>query len=359
MWILNGLALRIAHSLGLHRDGTVLGLPPFQTEIRRRLWWHLVSRDSRAGEDYGLENTHSLLLASGVNMPSNLDDTDLHPDMQLLPKAKEGWTTMTFALIKIDLAKTLQMLAAIASSSSPSSPPDEITRAQIIKDANARREKMLVHCNPVIPQHRLTIFYTEFILQKLDFVSKLQWNLLRRAGSNADFASEQNLVEALDILEPRLQAEDALLQQFAWIRKAYPQYHVVMYVLWHLCVKPEGPSTDRAWGIVEAIFTYERWDETTMGFSPKPAVLVAVKAKAVSLREKLRRSNVRDARDEQPNSNLGPGEGRAEIEFSPASISDDVGDDGLGSAGGSEDWLDWDAMVQSVQLDFPNDLWQW
>jgi hypothetical protein len=39
VWSLTGLALRIAQSLGLHRDGTKFGLSPFDTEMRRRLWW--------------------------------------------------------------------------------------------------------------------------------------------------------------------------------------------------------------------------------------------------------------------------------------------------------------------------------
>ena len=33
------LMVSIAESLGLHRDGEQFGLPPFETEIRRRVWW--------------------------------------------------------------------------------------------------------------------------------------------------------------------------------------------------------------------------------------------------------------------------------------------------------------------------------
>ena len=37
IWVLNGLAIRIAESMGLHRDGGQLALSPFQAEIRRRV----------------------------------------------------------------------------------------------------------------------------------------------------------------------------------------------------------------------------------------------------------------------------------------------------------------------------------
>ncbi|KAH8434413.1 fungal specific transcription factor domain-containing protein [Aspergillus melleus] len=44
-WI--GIAVRMAIHLRLHRDGYRLGLSPFETEQRRRLWWQLVALDKR------------------------------------------------------------------------------------------------------------------------------------------------------------------------------------------------------------------------------------------------------------------------------------------------------------------------
>ena len=41
VWTLTGLLLRMAHSTGIHRDGLQFGLPPFDTEMRRRLWWQV------------------------------------------------------------------------------------------------------------------------------------------------------------------------------------------------------------------------------------------------------------------------------------------------------------------------------
>jgi Fungal specific transcription factor domain len=37
VWTLTGVAIRIAEGMGLHRDRTSLGLPPFEAEIRRRI----------------------------------------------------------------------------------------------------------------------------------------------------------------------------------------------------------------------------------------------------------------------------------------------------------------------------------
>lgn len=50
VWTLTGVAVRIAQALGLDRDGTVLGLSLFDTEIRRRILWQLKSHDFRTAE---------------------------------------------------------------------------------------------------------------------------------------------------------------------------------------------------------------------------------------------------------------------------------------------------------------------
>ena len=49
-WTLMGLAQRLAEGMGLHRDGTYLGLSPFETEMRRRLWWMMRMFDSHMAE---------------------------------------------------------------------------------------------------------------------------------------------------------------------------------------------------------------------------------------------------------------------------------------------------------------------
>jgi hypothetical protein len=47
---MTGVAVRLGQTMGLHRDGITLGLSPFETEMRRRLWWHLVHLDFRAAD---------------------------------------------------------------------------------------------------------------------------------------------------------------------------------------------------------------------------------------------------------------------------------------------------------------------
>lgn len=348
--------------MGLHRNGEQLGLPPFQSEIRRRLWWHLLCRDGRAGEDYGLENTNGLLLMSDVSLPLNIDDADLYPGMKELPFAKYCWTSMTFSLVNIDLVKSMQKLAALATSSSPSSSPSEEVRAQIINETRAQIEERLQHCNPVIPQHRMTLLCSRFLLRKLDFIARQQWLSLQHPGPREDFATEENLIEALEILEPRLVGEDDMLKQFAWAKKAYPQYHVVMYILWYLCIKPKGPSVDRAWAAIETHFSREQFEELTSGFGSKSAVLTALRAKAVSAREGIQTQIPGGvARNSDEDLSLGAREGPSVGGIVPTHQLGDIGSEEFHFDIGNDEWPNWATLAQGFQPDgqaLPIVFWQ-
>lgn len=353
IWILNGLAIRIAQSLGLHRDGKKLGLSPFQSEIRRRLWWHLLCRDSRAGEDYGLENTNSPLLFCDVELPANVNDTDLEPDMKAAPVPRPGWTPMTFSLINIAHGKAMQKLASLAASSTPSSPPNEAVRLQIIEELRLCAEQWLVHCNPVVPQQRLTLYCTRFLMRKLDFVTRLQWILLQqRAGINQDFSTEENLAEALEIFGSNLYPDDVLLQPFGWTKRAYPQYHIVMYVLLHLCVKPECDQVERAWAAVESFFADEISAGDNVEYGPKLSVLAMLRDKAKAVRNKFHtRRPAGHAGEGARDMGIDSGEGVVEgHKFSAGSEGNTAGHD-FDLSTDMEEWPDWATLVQDFQLD--------
>ncbi|MCJ1312438.1 hypothetical protein MMC25_006112 [Agyrium rufum] len=357
IWILNGLVIRIAESLGLHRDGERLGLSPFECEIRRRLWWHLLSRDGRASEDYGLENTNGLILTSAVQLPLNVDDCDLYPGMKVIPAARLGWTSMTFSLINIDLIKFMQALGAFAasSSSSASPPADDSVRARRFEETRSSIEGRLANCNPVIPRQRMTMFCARFLLRKFEFIQRQQWRLLHRTSSREDFTTEETLIEALEILEPRLVVEDEMFQQFIWVRRAFPQYHVTLYILWHLCIKPAGPNVGRAWAAIDTCFGQEEADEATVGFGSKFAVLAALKAKASVVRERLRKENQVEGMK---------GGGQVQQMDSQGANMDVFGGVAAGECFdfdiGSDEWPNWDVLAQGFynnDQEFPSVLW--
>ncbi|KAJ4211738.1 hypothetical protein NW759_012338 [Fusarium solani] len=97
-WVLLGSLVRIAMSMGYHRDGTRLHLSPFETEMRRRIWWQIVMYDIKLGIDCGL--TYSCIPKRfDTRQPLNLNDVDLFPDATGELAHRDGPTEMAFVMI--------------------------------------------------------------------------------------------------------------------------------------------------------------------------------------------------------------------------------------------------------------------
>ncbi|EHK18593.1 uncharacterized protein TRIVIDRAFT_124741, partial [Trichoderma virens Gv29-8] len=286
IWILNGLAVRMAHSIGLHRDGTKLGMSPFESEVRRRLWWHFLARDGRAAEDHGI-SSWSTVPGYDTKMPLNVDDNELRPDMKELPPPHGGWTKMSLPLTCMEVAQTLQNMANLSMTPSGST-PKEVIRSNMFNQLRSRVEHYIKPCNPVIPIQRMTMKTALAMVHKIDFVTRQQLAIMENPDKRNAFATEANLLSALRCLEIHLELwGDELLRPYRWCMYGHPQYHMLLYVLWHLCVCPSGPSVDRAWVIVEKTFELEQVRLSTAVSSPalKSVILKRLHKKAVMIRQ--------------------------------------------------------------------------
>ncbi|CAG7848690.1 SubName: Full=Uncharacterized protein {ECO:0000313/EMBL:CCA69088.1} [Serendipita indica DSM 11827] len=99
-WSQLGAAVRTAQALGLHRDGALLGLNPYQTEYRRRVWSYL----------YHADRTHALLMGrphaiqdeyTSTQPPMNADDTITGPPRPVPLTQPTPWT---FLVLRHSLA---------------------------------------------------------------------------------------------------------------------------------------------------------------------------------------------------------------------------------------------------------------
>ena len=119
-WPLTGLLVRIATSIGLHRDPTSLSEVAGQSthcdvEQWRRTWWHVCFLDSRAR----CQNAPDLSLAkvaASTRLPTNLNDAELdNTAPQVREQDQEGITDTTLCRIRCELwllNKTLQETAS-------------------------------------------------------------------------------------------------------------------------------------------------------------------------------------------------------------------------------------------------------
>lgn len=105
LWTLIGVALRMAEGMGLHRDGSFLGLPPFETEMRRRVWWQLKLLDGDLAQLSGSDKFGNIDTGPrSPKLPSNINDDELYPGMSSPPVlTTDGAPDMVFCALRFDL----------------------------------------------------------------------------------------------------------------------------------------------------------------------------------------------------------------------------------------------------------------
>ncbi|KAG4444018.1 hypothetical protein IFR05_000478 [Cadophora sp. M221] len=283
LWSLNGLVVRCAQSIGLHRDGNNFKLSPFECELSRRLWWYIVTNDSRVGEDLGL-----IILnfdgATDVALPLNVNDNQLEPNMKILPPPELGWTEMSFTLIIMEVNKMLQEINQsrlkyedIASY--------EAARQRIIHSLVERQERYLQYCDENIPAQRAAHLIDRILTAKLQFITRRHSRSTSSGAQSLSQDTEENFESACDILELSRQfSTDDMLEGFRWICQSFPQYNILMYDLWRLCKDVEGWNVERAWELVDASF--EGQDERCHDWNW--AVLEKLRAKARLMRTSVK-----------------------------------------------------------------------
>lgn len=92
-----GIVIRHAGRLGLHRDGTLLNLPPAETEKRRRILWQLQHMDIAPAIRSG--SISFVLMADwDVKLPLNIEDEDISAEATDFPPERKGLTSMSCCL---------------------------------------------------------------------------------------------------------------------------------------------------------------------------------------------------------------------------------------------------------------------
>lgn len=254
VWALGGLAIHLAQSLGIHRDGSHFGLNPFDTEMRRRLWWHLSLLDNRAAEDHGTDPTFTEQFYD-TKIPMNFNDEDIYPGMKEYPAERQGATEMTFCLIRFELSAFSRRFNFTA----PGGNPDEalgITveeKEKVIDEAHRHlEEKYLRHCDMNVPIYWVATTVARLILAKM-------WLTIHHPASEglllAPDTRDRVFTTSVEVIEfSHLLEKNENTSKWGWLFRSYMQWQSVAFVLSEICTRPPGPAADRAWRAVESVY---------------------------------------------------------------------------------------------------------
>jgi hypothetical protein len=249
-WTLIGLAVRIAHSLSLHRDGAGLAHSAFEAQMRRRLWWELLVLDMKASEDRGSE---PMIAEDSFNtgMPYNLNDEDFGHESQHPLLERKGVTDMTFSLISMDVSNTARKVNFVP----PGAEHRPLTlrqKEELVKQCSERIENHhLAGCDPSNPHHWLLYMLGRLLILKL--WSVIQYPLQSRQSE--DLPRGQSLRTVVSLLEitEMIEAHEAAAR-FTWYINTYVPWHALAVALAELCNETQGPLADRAWGVVDKCY---------------------------------------------------------------------------------------------------------
>ncbi|KAF5545315.1 bikaverin cluster-transcription factor [Fusarium phyllophilum] len=261
-WSLTSLIFHIAQAMGLHRDGTTFGLKPFDTELRRRLWWHICLLDMRSSEFHGYEP-----IVRGdmfdTKLPLNINDSDITPHMTEAPKEHEGYTQMTFCLIRCEMTKAGWKVGYASPIPSSTAIAARADGELIVQELKSRlEERYLRYCDESVP----------FML----FTTKVARLIVARTGLIVDFPRKQREAYTSTIIRDRLFSTsmevldlssfimtNSSISKWTWHSKAHIQWHAVIFVLSEICSRPASADCDRAWEFINTV--HNRWNMNERG----------------------------------------------------------------------------------------------
>ena len=258
-WTLTSIAIRIAHALDLHRDDSFASLSPFNTEMRRRLWWQIIILDGRAAEDRGSD---PMITDQSYNtmMPSNVNDEDIDPEKTQEIVSREGYTEMTFCLICHEVSVTIRRLnyvpPGLSSATAADLLPNREEKERLVNDCHERLEnKYLRHCDTSVPLSWATNMVTRMIMARMWLI--VHKPLQRQEGemSPRNPNDESVLSTATEVIEyARILETEPCAEKWRWFFSTWHQWYALAMALAELCNHPHGPVADRAWKAVDRVF---------------------------------------------------------------------------------------------------------
>ncbi|KFA71290.1 hypothetical protein S40288_06697 [Stachybotrys chartarum IBT 40288] len=255
LFIYSGVAIRLARKMGLHRDGSSLGLRPFESEIRRRLWWSLVIIDFRMADSLGIRPSMDLM-CSDARAPLNVEDEDLHPDMEVDPPSRHGITRASILLIRCEIFCFLRNLspfsAGVRLELIGSAEFSTTTKEKHINELEDLLEKKyLRYCDLSDSLHMVVSMMGRSAICRL----RLHACTPRRSAGTGVHVPRSDrdivLTDASKLLGQALMIfNTASLKQYSWQISECHLWTVILFVLIEVRHQKVGPEVDRAWNLI-------------------------------------------------------------------------------------------------------------
>lgn len=229
--------------MGLSSDGTSFGLLPFETEMRRRLWWQIIVFDCRVSEVSGAGPS---VLHRGwtTKLPLNINDSDLYPGMQHWPLEHMGTTEMVYVLPRCEAIQRFLHTGC--------QPPQDMTSQDVETEdfGEHLQQKYFKFCDHSVPLQLLSSTMGTSDVEKLRMCPR-QPHVLANNRLSSPEEKERLFGHSLNMLKVHNKMMGfKSLKPFLWsINSNYP-FPAHLYLLCSLRSRASDELTGRAWGVL-------------------------------------------------------------------------------------------------------------
>ncbi|KAF4628725.1 hypothetical protein G7Y89_g9431 [Cudoniella acicularis] len=262
IWILTGVAVRIAQRLGLHRDGSNYKISVFDAEMRRRTWWQILFLDGHASKLAGA-GFPTWFAKFDTKVPLNISDSDLSPSMKEPPLEKEGATEMIFCSMRYEVAQALRKRGSFTKDSdatwlNPTGPELLAEKDKSINELEKKfQDKYIRFCDPSIPLHLLSIYVAKIAICSMRIMAHHPRQYPDMGASLPQTEKDMLFGECINQMEmDSLGHTIKSVQGYRWHISTYIPLDAIIYLLSELRYRLTGDIVDRAWEQVKLAYEY-------------------------------------------------------------------------------------------------------
>lgn len=256
-----GIAMRIAHRIGIHSEAVCSKHTPLEAEMCRRLWWSFKLFDTRIGELADYKNV-ALAPTWDCKIPLNVNDSDLRPEMKELPLVLNTSSEAIFVVVRSELREfvrhakfhfdyhTPNFVSATNDAQQHFNPEDSELDAleRMVED------KYLKFCNPENPLHFMMICTTRTYIAKYRLVEHYS-KLLESSSDVTERRRDFAVFYAMEMLEGDTKIMTSpLTKGFIWHVNFHFPLPAYIHILQDFKRRPTHTQALKAWEVMSDNF---------------------------------------------------------------------------------------------------------
>jgi hypothetical protein len=193
--------------------------------------------------------------------PSNLNDSELFPNMIRLPETRRGPSEaihLQARVLSITVARSLQSITGPQGTwhrlhDATMSTAEKI---DIMRHIERRyHEEILQICDPTVPLQWLSINTAKTFSTKLRLIARIPIVDMDREWENADGFSENAFLLSMDLLQIQLDLWcEPSVQHWKWHWQAHFQWYALVTLLRQTRLRRSGHGASRAWSLIKKAF---------------------------------------------------------------------------------------------------------